>query len=325
VAVLRPTTDGVITIRPPAPADTGALVAGRDDVSHRFLGAGSADPTPAACVVVDGAVAGWVDWDVDRPWLLPGEVNIGYQIFPEHRGHGYATRGVQLLMHHLALRGAHTVGTLLIHPDNARSLALAGRARFEPHGDLDGNPYFKRAVPPLTYTDGVVTIRRRTLDDVDTELAMIDDVQLEWLWSEARRRAWRAARAADRRADVRRRLRAEVAAFGSGPGWMFSVDTAGARGVAQVDCDLGNRHAPPGVANIAYASHPDHRGHGYVTRAVRLALGFARDHTGARDAHLVIDDANVASRRVADAVGARAIEHWIDEDAHPTTRYALAL
>jgi len=228
-------------------------------------------------------------------------------------------------MHHLALAGGHTTGTLLIAPDNARSLALASRARFASHGDLDGNPYFKRSVPRLTYTDGVVTIRRRTMDDVDTELTMIDDVQLEWLWSAERRRSWEADSMPNRRVQVRDRLRAEVAAFGAGPNWMFSVDTAEVHGVAQVDCDVANRHAPPGVANIAYASHPHHRGRGHVTLAVRLVLQFARDHTGARVAHFVIDDANLASRRVADAVGARPIEHWIDDDGRPTTRFALDL
>jgi hypothetical protein len=74
---------------------------------------------------------------------------------------------VQLLMHHLALRGEYHTATLLIHPDNERSLALAARNRFVLHSRLDDNCYYKRPIPPLTYTDGVVMLRRPRVDDID--------------------------------------------------------------------------------------------------------------------------------------------------------------
>lgn len=143
---LQPMTDGVVTIRPPEPGDAATLVAGRDEVFHRFLGDGDADPAPVACIVVGDAVVGWVDYDVERAWLEPGEVNVGYNVFAEHRGNGYASRAVELLLQHLLRDTTYTVATLLIDPRNERSLALAQRCSFTLVGDLDGNPYWKRSV-----------------------------------------------------------------------------------------------------------------------------------------------------------------------------------
>lgn len=118
VGKLRSITDGVVSIRRPFDGDGERLIAGRDEAFHRFMGEGSDEPEPAGCVVVEDQVVGWVDFDADRDWLEPGEVNLGYSVFAEHRGNGYATRAVKLLLHHLALTGAASVATLLIHPDN---------------------------------------------------------------------------------------------------------------------------------------------------------------------------------------------------------------
>jgi len=139
-------TDGVVTIRAATAADVPALIAGRDEEFHRFLGPGHPEPRPLACIVVDGGVVGWVDYDHDRGWLEPDEVNLGYSVFAPHRGNGYATRAVELLLGHLAEDTDWAVATLLIHPDNQRSLALAARMGFDRVGDLDGNPYWKRPV-----------------------------------------------------------------------------------------------------------------------------------------------------------------------------------
>ena len=114
---------------------------------HRFMGEGEPLPSPTACIVVDLEIVGWVDYDVDRAWLEPGEVNVGYNVFARHRGKGYASRAVRLLLQHLAEDTAYTTATLLIDPSNERSLALAQRCDFTLVGDLDGNPYWKRLVP----------------------------------------------------------------------------------------------------------------------------------------------------------------------------------
>ena len=142
----RSLSDGPVSIRPSTASDVAALVEGRDEEFHRFLGAGDPEPRPVACIVVDDVVVGWVDYDHERAWLEADEVNVGYNVFRPFRGNGYATRAVRLLMCHLALDSEWQVATLLIDPDNGRSLALARRAGFEPAGDLDGNPYWKQRV-----------------------------------------------------------------------------------------------------------------------------------------------------------------------------------
>ncbi len=141
-AGVLPITDGVVTLRAVHPGDGAVLVAGRDEVANRFLGEGDPDPQPLAVVEVGGQVVGWVDID-DRAWLEPHECNVGYLVLAEQRGQGYASRSVQLLLHHLALEGRYSVATLLIHPDNTRSIALAERLGFPRVPDLDGNSFFK--------------------------------------------------------------------------------------------------------------------------------------------------------------------------------------
>lgn len=124
------------------------------------MGAGAEHPEPTACIVVGGEVVGWVDAEVGHDWLGPGEVNVGYNVFARHRGRGHATRAVRLLVHHLAVRTSVRRVTLLIDPGNGPSLAVAGRAGFEPAGEVNGQRFLRRPVPPTTYTDGVVAIRR---------------------------------------------------------------------------------------------------------------------------------------------------------------------
>ena len=141
-----PATDGVVTLRPSTPGDAPLIVAGRDAAFRRFIGEGSAVPTPEFCIVVDGSVVGWVDHDRDddRWWLAPEEVNIGYHVFPAHRGRGYAARAVRLMLAHLIDDTDCGVATLLIDPDNVPSLAVAERSGFARAADVGGRTLWKR-------------------------------------------------------------------------------------------------------------------------------------------------------------------------------------
>lgn len=140
-------TDGVVTIRPPRSGDASLLVAGQDDEFRRWLGPGAGEPTPTACIVVDGDVVGWVDFDIEgHDWLRPGEVNVGYFVLAPHRRRGYASRAVELLLVHLARHTDHRVATLSIDPDNVASLGVAAGLGFTAAGTVEGNRFFRRPV-----------------------------------------------------------------------------------------------------------------------------------------------------------------------------------
>ena len=301
-----PITDGVVTIRQMQPGDAGVIVAGRDDVSRRFLGPGDPHPRPVAVIEVDGVVVGWVDHDDDRPWLAPDECNVGYHVFAEHRGQGFASRAVQLLLHLLAQDGRYSTASLLIDPGNQRSLALARRLGYPRAPDLDGNRLFQVPVPSLSPTDGVVTIRRQHVDDLDRDLAAKDQEQIRWLWLPGEREEWAGMTATEQREHAARGLQANHDAFGHGPKWIFAVDLVvsgeEARMVAYVDVDLANDHVPAGEANLSYSCHPGFRRRGITTRAARLAVAFVRDHTAAREVHLIVDPDNAPSLGVAQAL-----------------------
>ncbi len=141
---LRSRSDEVVTIRAPHEGDSGLLVAGRDDEWRRWLGPGTEEPSPTACIVVADQVIGWIDFDTDREWLRAGEVNIGYNVFAPHRGNGYASRAVDLMLRFLDDSTTFHTATLLINPGNLASLAVAARCGFVPSGDINGSRYFKR-------------------------------------------------------------------------------------------------------------------------------------------------------------------------------------
>ena len=141
-------TDGVVTLRVPGHRDSARIVAERDEESFRWFGPGGGNPAPVACIWVADELVGWVDYDRDddHDWLQPGEVNVGYCLFPAARGKGYASRAVELLVGHLTRDTGYDVATLLIHSENTRSLALARRLGFVQYGEVNGEQFFRLPV-----------------------------------------------------------------------------------------------------------------------------------------------------------------------------------
>lgn len=139
-------SDGLVTIRPPKPGESDLLLRGRDAEWEKWLGPGDPHPQPTACVVVDGEVVGWVDFDTERQWLQPGEVNIGYSIFAPHRGHGYATRAVKLLLRHLALDGGFHSAMLSVDLGNAPSHRVAEKAGFRVVAEDESSRDYRRPI-----------------------------------------------------------------------------------------------------------------------------------------------------------------------------------
>jgi RimJ/RimL family protein N-acetyltransferase len=137
-------TDGVVTLKPTRPGDSELLVARRDNEFFRWIGPGAEVPCPVACVWVGDELIGWVDYDLEHEWLQPGQVNVGYYLFPAARGKGYASRAVELLLAHLTHETAHAVATLVIHPENVKSLALARRLGFAEVGEVERGLFFTR-------------------------------------------------------------------------------------------------------------------------------------------------------------------------------------
>ncbi len=257
--------------------------------------------------------------------LKAGQVQVHYEVNPGPRSADQAVRAVHLLLHHLATRTTHRSAALHVQPGAERAAAVAGAAGFRFGSRLGGGGVHNRSVPPLTYTDGVVTIRRQRVEDIDQHLAAIDDDQIDWLWEPGDRREWEALTPPQQREHNLRHLAASHESFGAGPKWAFSADTAGASYVAYVDCDLASNSVPAGQANISYAGHPAYRGEGNVGRAVRLVIQFLRDHTGAQSAHIVVDAQNTASLRVARAVGAQESERWVNEHGRTMIRHVRAV
>ena len=123
-------TNGRVSLRAFDPLDQAALLAGRDEEWSRWLGPGHDHPQPTACIIVDGEIVGWMDSDPQNPRLGEGETNLGYNVFAPHRGNGYATDAVVLMIQWLKSEGGLHTATMSIDRDNRASLRVAEKAGF---------------------------------------------------------------------------------------------------------------------------------------------------------------------------------------------------
>lgn len=142
-ALRRTLSDDVVSIRPFEVGDGEALIAGRDSESYRFLGEGTPDPHPIACIAVGTTIVGWIDYDHERAWLATDEVNVGYNVFPKYRRYGYGTRALRLFQGYLESLDPPLRATLLVDPENAGSLALAAAAGFRVVAKFDDQLFMK--------------------------------------------------------------------------------------------------------------------------------------------------------------------------------------
>jgi RimJ/RimL family protein N-acetyltransferase len=286
----------------------------------------SPDPYARAEIMIcDNRTLAWIAYETDCRWAANGGALVRCE-FPEQvRSGGYARRALHLLLHHLATRT--DVRTAVLSPELADDglLDVAVAAGFAVRNAVDGERVLTRPVPPVSYTDGAVTIRPLHADDIDRHMAAIDDDQIDRLWEPGDRQKWEAMTAGQQREHNLHYLRACQDGFGAGPKWAFAADLADASYVAYVDCDLANTIVPAGEANISYTADPAYRGQGNVSRAVRLLTNFLRDHTGAGSAHIVVDATNAPSLRVARAVGATETERWKDEYGRLMIRHVMPL
>jgi RimJ/RimL family protein N-acetyltransferase len=183
----------------------------------------------------------------------------------------------------------------------------------------------KNVKPDLAYTDGVITIRRADPDlDLDGFVSGTDDEQIDWLWDDGDREQWEALSPQQRRDHQYEYLVQIRDAFGPGPKWCFIGVTAAGYAL-YVDCALNSPDLPIGDANISYTCHPDYRGRGFTSRAVRLTLQFLADHRITSRAHILVHPSNERSLRVARAVGGREVERFMDSHGRQMIRHIVDL
>lgn len=87
------------------------------------------------CLAGTGTLVGVVEANTATPGFHPGIANISYGLYPDARGHGYATRAVDLVTRYLADHTGTDVAAIQVHPENLASVRLPGRLGFRFLGD----------------------------------------------------------------------------------------------------------------------------------------------------------------------------------------------
>lgn len=151
-------TDGVVLLRPLAPADAEAHLAGEDDAMARWLSGGrstlatvraaierwahdwrTGGPVRAFGVreVASGTLVGFAEARLAAAYLEPGQVNISYGIFREWRGRGLGGRALELVAGYVGGATDARELVLLIARENAASVRVAEKAGFRPRGEVE--------------------------------------------------------------------------------------------------------------------------------------------------------------------------------------------
>src|SRR5258708_20016571 len=135
---------------------------------------------PTGVVVVDDDIVGWVDYSPETSGAGAADVAIRHRLRPDDRQVDLGIRAVQLVMHHLATRTSYLTAALRPRHTDTASLAVAAASGFTRRSGV-GAHLLTRPVPPLTYSDGVVTIRSQRADDIDAHLEAIDEEHIRSL------------------------------------------------------------------------------------------------------------------------------------------------
>ena len=237
------------------------------------------DPGPDNIRVLDDGSVAFLDWDEARRDVPDLDfADLGVAVLPGFR----RTRAVAAAHAWEALNGWQ------IEPDYAVG-------RFARLGDAE-----LVATRPVL-TDGTITLRPRTPDDVAASVAGEDDQIVTWLTggvaTPARHRehidhtdrVWAVG-------GVRREFGVYVTTDGG------SSTLIGTAGLNYADLDLGLDEV-----NVSYAIYPDWRRRGHATRALALIVDYALELEPNAAPTLKIDPRNAASAGVAAAAGFRRV------------------
>jgi RimJ/RimL family protein N-acetyltransferase len=291
------------------------------DVAREFVTAvgheGRGDGTGLGCAMVErdgGRIVG------SAALRLGVEPEIGYWVAPDARGHGYAAQTTRALAAWGFSVGVHRI-YLACEVRNVASVAtaLAAGFRFEGvsregvvggghhgiplrRGDLarfarlasDAGDAIAPALPRLPaagLTDGVLALRVQRREDAAATLESEDEEAVRWGFT------GEPATVAQVEAGT---ARAALDWLVGGPAQFAVVDVATGRVAGHLTL---RRNGPPQVGGVGYSVHPDFRGRGYTTRALRLVVPWAFEHAGFARLELGAKTGNVASQRAAANAG----------------------
>lgn len=142
----------------------------------------------------------------------------------------------------------------------------------------------------VVISDGVIVLRPLNAEDAADHLAGEDAELVRWLNG-----------GPGTKESVRRHI-AHVDQMwqNGGPIFTFAVRLLAENTlVGTIDVQLRQDAYRPDQANLAYGLYPTWRGHGFATRAVRLALEFLRPETTVHSALIRADPGNLSSAAVA--------------------------
>lgn len=93
------------------------------------------------------------------------------------------------------------------------------------------------------------------------------------------------------------------------PAYKFEMTHAGQDGaIGRIDLRIGNiEHLVMYGGHMGYRVEPEHRGHHYAARSIRLLLPLAHQH-GLETIWITCNPDNVASRRTCELAGAEFVE-----------------